>query len=260
MTTLNPPKPAAMTPVMTKTKVANPQVAVVVPTFNEAENLPILAERLFDLNVPNLRLIVVDDASPDGTGEIAKALSRETGGRVQVIERTGKQGLGTTYVAGFAKALAEGADYVVQMDADLSHSPRYIPVLLDKLQTFDVAVGSRYARGGGVDEEWSFGRRFISSSGNFGIRTVTGVKVRDATGGFKAFRSDVLRSLDWSSFRCTGFGFQAEVAHACQRKGYRVVEHPIIFEDRTRGKSKMSVSIMVEAMWKLLPLRWSRER
>ncbi|MYB48855.1 MAG: polyprenol monophosphomannose synthase [Dehalococcoidia bacterium] len=234
----------------------NPTVAVVVPTYNEAENLPVLAARLFALGIPGLTLIVVDDGSPDGTGEVAKQLAGQYDGQVELVQRHGKEGLGPAYIAGFSHALDGGADIIVQMDADLSHQPEYIPQFIDDLGESDVVIGSRYVSGGGVDEHWGILRRLISSGGNWGIRTVTGVKVKDATGGFKAFRQSVLRSIDFSQIRCAGFGFQAEINHTCERMGCVVTEHPIVFIDRTMGKSKMSLDIMIEAMWKLLPLRW----
>ena len=234
----------------------NSKVAVVVPTYNEAENLPVLAARLFALGIPGLTLIVVDDGSPDGTGEVAKQLAVQYNGRVELVQRHSKEGLGPAYIAGFSHALDGGADVIVQMDADLSHQPEYIPQFIDALGESDVVIGSRYVSGGGVDEHWGIMRRLISSGGNWGIRTVTGVKVKDATGGFKAFRQSVLRSIDFSQIRCVGFGFQAEINHACERMGCVVTEHPIVFIDRTMGKSKMSLDIMIEAMWKLLPLRW----
>ena len=233
-----------------------PKVAVVVPTYNEAENLPVLAERLSALDIPGLTLIVVDDGSPDGTGEVAKQLAAQYDGRVELVQRHRKEGLGPAYIAGFSHALDAGADVIVQMDADLSHQPEYIPQFIDALGESDVVIGSRYVSGGGVDEHWGIMRRLISSGGNWGIRTVTGVKVKDATGGFKAFRQSALRSIDFSQIRCAGFGFQAEINHTCERMGYIVTERPIIFIDRTMGKSKMSLGIMIEAMWKLLPLRW----
>ena len=238
------------------TEVRNPKVAVVVPTYNEAENLPLLTERLFSLDISALTLIVVDDGSPDGTGEVALQLAAKYDGRVELVQRHRKEGLGPAYIAGFSHALDAGADYIVQMDADLSHQPEYIPKFVDALEESDVVVGSRYVSGGGVDEHWGVMRRLISSGGNWGIRAVTGVKIKDATGGFKAFRQNVLQSIDFSQIRCAGFGFQAEINHACERMGFVVIEHPIIFIDRTMGKSKMSLGIMVEAMWKLLPLRW----
>ena len=233
-------------------------VAVVVPTYNEAENLPELAERIFALGLPNPKLLIVDDGSPDGTGEVAAKLTQLYDGRVEVMQRGSKLGLGTAYVHGFSKALAEGADYVFQMDADLSHAPEYLPEFLKELDHADVVVGSRYVTGGGVDQTWSWLRRLVSSGGNFGIRTIAGLRVRDATSGFKAFKAPALQSLDLDRFECKGFAFQAEVAHACQRRGFRVVEHPIVFTDRSKGRSKMSMGIVTEAVWRLLPLRWKR--
>ena len=159
---------------------------------------------------------------------------------------------------GFTRALDAGSDFVVEMDADLSHDPSYLPTFLDQLQNADVVVGSRYVEGGGADAEWGGWRRSLSALGNLGIRAIVGLKVKDATSGFKAFRGDALCGLDVAKFRCRGFGFQAEVAHACQRKGYRVVEHPIVFGRRAAGRSKMSLFIIVEAIWRLLPLRWRR--
>ena len=238
----------------------NARIAVVVPTYNEAENLPVLAERLFALDLPGLIVIVVDDGSPDGTGEVAARLAEQYDGRVELVQRHKKEGLGPAYIAGFAHALDGDADYIVQMDADLSHQPEYVPQFIAALEDADVVVGSRYVEDGGVDEHWGILRRFISSGGNWGIRTVTGVKIKDATGGFKAFRESVLRSIGFTQIRCAGFGFQAEVNYTCERLGYTVIEHPIIFIDRTMGKSKMSLGIMIEAMWKLLLLRWKAAR
>jgi len=234
--------------------------AVVIPTYNESENLPVLTERLFAQNIPNLRIIFVDDGSPDGTEQVAWELSEKYGGRIEVVQRGRKMGLGSAYVAGFRKALDEGADFVIQMDADLSHKPEYLPKFLASLEEADVVVGSRYARGGGVEEDWGLSRKILSGGGNVGIRAIAGLKVKDTTAGFKAFRAGVLRSFDLGQLRCKGFGFQAEVAHACQRLGYEVVEYPIIFANRYKGKSKMSTGIIVEAFWRLLPLRLSRKR
>ena len=238
----------------------DPHVVIVIPTYNEAANLEELTRRIFALDIPNVRIILVDDGSPDGTGEKAQELSEKYDGRIEVVQRGGKLGLGTAYVRGFSQALSEGADYVLQMDADLSHPPEAIPALLGKLKEAEVVVGSRYVEDGGVDESWSLSRRALSYFGNLGIRLITGLRVRDATSGFKAFQAGALRALDMSEFRCTGFAFQTEMAHACQRNAYTVAEHPIIFVDRTRGQSKMSLAIVIEAFWKLLPLRWSRRR
>ena len=231
------------------------RVAVIVPTYNEAANMPELASRLFGLGLADVRLYIVDDASPDGTAAVARRLSGEYGGRIEVISRSGKLGLGTAYVTGFARALEEEVDCIVQMDADLSHAPEETPKMLAMLRSFDVVVGSRYTRQGGSDPAWSAKRRALSASGNFLIRLVTGVDVKDVTSGFKAYRAEALRSLDLSRVRCIGFGFQAEIAHYCQAKGLKVAEHPITFMERTRGDSKMSFRIIAEAIWKLTLLR-----
>ena len=233
-------------------------VAVVVPTYDEAQNLPGLVDRIFALGIPNTRLIVVDDSSPDGTAEVARELAGKVYGKLELIQRRGKEGLGTAYIEGFSRALAEGADYVLQMDADLSHAPEYIPAFLEALESADVVVGSRYVKGGGADPSWSLKRRFLSHLANLGIRMVCGLNVKDATSGFKGFRASALRSLKFEKARCRGFGFQAEVAHACQRHGLRVVEYPVVFVDRTKGRSKMSVAIVLEALWRLLLLRMRR--
>ena len=241
--------------VRVENRMTAPRVAVVVPTYNEAENMPELVSRLFSLGIDGLRLYVVDDNSPDGTAEVARRLSDERGGGIEVISRRAKLGLGTAYVAGFARALEDGCDYVAQMDADLSHSPDHLPAMLRKLRDADVVVGSRYTEGGGSDPSWGFKRRLLSAFGNHVIRLVTGLEVRDVTSGFKAYTAAALRSLDMEAFRCAGFGFQSEVAYQCQSRGHVALEHPIIFMDRTRGKSKMSLHIIAEAVWKLTLLR-----
>ena len=233
--------------------------AIVVPTYNEAENLPLLAERIFSLGVPDMRIIVVDDNSPDGTADVARALRDHYGSRLDIIERSAKNGLGTAYKVGFRQAIEQDANYVIQMDADLSHAPEYIPEFLKELERADVVVGSRYTAGGGVDKEWRFRRHLLSALANYGIRAVVGLKVRDSTTGFKAFRADALRAIDFDEFRCKGFGFQAEVAYACQRRGHRVVEYPITFYDRAHGESKLSLSIILEALWRLFLLRWQQK-
>ena len=234
------------------------KVAVVVPTYNEAANMPELVRRLFSLGIEELRLYVVDDNSPDGTAQVAHRLSGEHDGRIEVISRQAKLGLGTAYVAGFTKALEDDCDYVVQMDADLSHVPDHLPAMLCKLEGADVVVGSRYTEGGGSDPSWGLKRRLLSAFGNHVIRFVTGLRVKDVTSGFKAYTASALGSLDMDSFRCKGFGFQSEVAFQCQSKGYVVLEHPIVFIDRIKGKSKMSIHIIVEAICKLTLLRLRR--
>ncbi|HIM55186.1 MAG TPA: polyprenol monophosphomannose synthase [Candidatus Latescibacteria bacterium] len=233
-------------------------VTIVVPTYNEAECLPLLAERIFALGISDTRLIVVDDSSPDGTASVAMELSAKHGGRVEVISRRRKEGLGPAYLEGFSMAVETGSDYVVQMDADLSHDPRHIPAFLDELKQADVVVGSRYVPRGGVDPGWSLKRRMLSYYANLGIRLVTGLDVKDPTSGFKGFRASAVKLICRNRFRCKGFGFQVEVASLCQRNGLRVTQHPITFIDRVHGRSKMSLRIVLEALWCLLPLRFGR--
>ncbi len=234
------------------------RVVVVVPTFNEAANLSTLVRRLTALPIPSLHLLVVDDASPDGTGDLADSLAREDPARFSVLHRSGKLGLGTAYTAGFRQALTLGAEAVVQMDADLSHAPEDVVPMLKSLADADVVVGSRYVQGGGVDQNWGVGRRLLSRGGNLYARWIGGLRPRDATSGFKAYRRRVLETLDLDAIRCRGFAFQAEVALLCQRHGFRVVEHPILFVDRSQGTSKMSWRIVVEALWRLAFLRLRR--
>ena len=231
-------------------------VTVVIPTYNEADNLPTLLSGLFGLKIPNLHLVVVDDGSPDGTGELAKNLGLELNGTVKVIQRGSKKGLGTAYMEGFKEALLMGSDIIIQMDADLSHELQYVPKFLEALEKSDVVVGSRYISGGGVSETWSISRRILSSIGNFGIRIASGVKVQDATSGFKAFRAEALASFNMCQFRSKGFAFQVEVAYACEKRGFIVREHPIVFAERSGGKSKMSLFIILEALWNLPTMRW----
>ena len=235
--------------------VAAVRVAIVIPTYNEAENLPRLVEQLDALGVPGLGYVVVDDGSPDGTGEVAERLAASHPGRFIVVHRKGKQGLGTAYVAGFRAALGAGAEHIVEMDADLSHPPAEVPKMLEKLRDADVVTGSRYVQGGSADPSWGFLRRQTSAWGNRGIRRILGLRVRDATSGFKAFRRSALEAIGLHNLRLAGFGFQAEVAYACQKRGLRVVEHPYNFVDRKLGKSKMSLGIVAEAFWRLTLLR-----
>ena len=233
-------------------------VVVVIPTFNEAENIRVIVEQLLSLDVPKLGVLFVDDSSPDGTGEIADELTRECPGRIVVAHRQGKLGLGTAYVAGFKIALESGAPYIVQMDCDLSHPPAEVPRMVDALQNSDVVVGTRYSGGGDVDPNWNVSRVLLSKWANFGIRMILGLRVRDATGGFKAYRSNALETINLDRLSITGFGFQAEVAYRTQREGLTTAEHPYTFMERTAGKSKMSLQIAVEAFWRLTLLRLKR--
>jgi dolichol-phosphate mannosyltransferase len=234
---------------------SSPKIVIVVPTYNEAETLPLLIEKVIEQGIDGLGFVVVDDGSPDGTGDIADMLASEYSGSFLVIHRAGKQGLGTAYMAGFRAALAAGAEQIIEMDADLSHPPEVLSGLIRELDEADVAVASRYTNGGGVDPNWSWGRRQISYWGNICIRMILGLKVKDATAGFKGFRRNTLESIGIERLRLTGFGFQAEVAYRCQKAGMRIVEHPYVFMDRTVGSSKMTFGIVVEAFFALSWLR-----
>ncbi len=233
-------------------------VAVVIPTFNERDNIGNIVQQLLALNVPKLGALFIDDSSPDGTGEIADDLATQHPGRIMVAHRSGKLGLGTAYIAGFKIALDQNVQRVVQMDCDLSHPPVEVPAMLEALVDSDVVVGTRYSNGGDVDPNWKMSRVLLSKLANFGIRTILGLKVHDATGGFKAYRSDALRAIDLERLTITGFGFQAEVAYRVQQCRLRVSEHPYIFMERTAGKSKMSLQIAIEAFWRLTLLRLKR--
>lgn len=217
---------------------------VIIPTYNESGNLPRFVPALLGLG-PTLEVLVVDDASPDGTGELAEALGRETG-RVRVLHRSGKLGLGSAYVAGFRYALERGYERVVQMDADFSHRPEDLPRLLEASDSADLVIGSRGIPGGRV-ENWSYLRRFVSWGGNFYARLLLGLPIRDCTGGFKCWRREALTAIDLESVGSNGYGFQVEMNHLCHRAGMRVVEVPITFPDRTAGASKMSFGIFEAA-------------
>jgi len=225
---------------------------VVVPTYNELENLASLVPAILAVD-PELDILVVDDNSPDGTGDLAESLSRETG-RVQVLHRTGKLGLGTAYVAGFTYALSHGYELIVEMDADFSHRPEDLPRLLQAAETADVVIGSRNVPGGRV-ENWSMLRHLVSKGGSLYARLLLALPMHDCTGGFKCFRRAALEALDLSRLRSSGYAFQVEVNFACSRAGLRIAEVPIIFPDRVRGTSKMSGTIALEAAVLVLRLR-----
>lgn len=233
------------------------RIFVVIPTYNEAGNLREIRDALFGLPFQDLNLVVVDDNSPDGTGRIADELAEQDPGRITVIHRQGKMGLGTAYAVGFQVALEMGAEVVVQMDADFSHSPEYLPKMVELLADFDVVVGSRYVSGGGTDTRWSWWRYLLSWWANqVYTRMILGVEVQDATAGFKVFRREVLAAIDLSGVVSNGYVFQVEVAYLCHRMGYRVKEIPIYFEDRRIGRSKMDVPVKIEAVWRVWQIRW----
>ncbi len=230
---------------------------VVIPTYNEADNLPLIVASVLSLGVPNLSVLVVDDESPDGTGEVADKLAARNPGLVQVIRRSGPRGLGRAYITGFKRALYLGADRIIQMDADFSHSPDCIPEMLEKSNEYDVVVGSRYVPGGKLDENWGIGRYFLSWWANaVYAKLVLGLRVRDATAGFKCWRREVLEAIDLDSIRSNGYVFQVEMAYVTEKLGFRVLEIPIYFEDRRKGQSKMSVPVKLEAAWRVWEIKW----
>jgi dolichol-phosphate mannosyltransferase len=226
---------------------------VVIPTYNEADNLEAIAEAALEALPEGARVIVVDDASPDGTGEIAEGLAASTG-VVEVIHRGAKQGLGPAYVAGFERALEAGASLVAQMDADFSHDPVDLPRLIAAAADADLVLGSRYVEGGGVTD-WGAVRRAISRGGSGYARRALGIGIRDLTGGFKVFHPEVLEAIDLPSLESRGYAFQVETTYRALRRGFRVVEVPITFRDRRVGESKMSKRIVLEAAWRVPAMR-----
>lgn len=230
------------------------KTTIVIPTYNEAKNLPVLVEKLFELPLEDLSILVVDDNSPDGTGNIAEELCVQHNGRVSVLHRAGKLGLGTAYIQGFQLAMEKGAEAVGQMDADFSHPPEKIIELVKTLESCDMALGSRYVPGGKLDERWPFWRKALSGWGNFYARTILGLKLRDVTGGFRLWKSHTLKSMPLDRIRSNGYIFQVEMAYVANKLGFKFKEVPIYFADRRWGQSKMSFRIQIEAairVWQL---------
>ncbi|MGZ5323646.1 MAG: polyprenol monophosphomannose synthase [Solirubrobacterales bacterium] len=234
------------------------EVWVVLPTYNEAENLERIAAAILERLPERRRLLIVDDSSPDGTGRIADRLAAERDD-VEVLHRQAKEGIGPAYIAGFRRALAGGADLIIEMDADFSHDPAYLPQLLRAIENADLVIGSRYVPGGGVTE-WGKVRRFISRGGSSYARAMLGLEVRDLTGGFKCFRREVLEAIDLDAVTAKGYAFQVEMTYRAIQAGFRVVEVPIVFRDRTQGNSKMSRAIFAEAIWRVPAMRVRRQR
>jgi dolichol-phosphate mannosyltransferase len=224
------------------------RVLVIVPTYNEADNVPVILDRLFAA-VPDAQALVVDDGSPDGTGEVADKLATEDG-RIEVLHRTEKAGLGAAYVAGFRRGLAAGYDVLVEMDADGSHAPEQLPRLLAALAHADVVLGSRWVPGGQV-QNWPKSREALSRGANLYTRLALGVDLHDATGGYRAYRRAVLEAIELDSIASHGYCFQIDLAWRAVQAGFRVTEVPITFADRERGESKMSGGIVREALFKV---------
>ncbi|MDX6582645.1 MAG: dolichol-phosphate mannosyltransferase [Solirubrobacterales bacterium] len=240
---------------------ANPEpglVWLVLPTYNEAANLEAIVAAILEQLPADRRLLIVDDSSPDGTGEIADRLGAADPD-VEVLHRPGKQGLGPAYVAGFHRALAAGARLIAQMDADFSHDPADLPRLLAAAREADLVLGSRYVEGGGV-AEWGPGRRLISRGGSAYARALLGLRVGDLTGGFKVFRRQVLETIDLETIPSLGYAFQIETTYRAVRAGFRVVEVPIVFRERRVGESKMTGSIVLEAALRVPAMRIARRR
>jgi dolichol-phosphate mannosyltransferase len=230
---------------------------IVLPTYNEAENLPQIVPAIL-AQLPAATLLVVDDGSPDGTGRLADEMAA-TDPRVRVLHRRAKEGLGRAYVAGFLAALEAGAQHVVQMDADGSHDPARLPALVGALDEVDLVIGSRYVAGGEV-RNWGLLRRLISRGGSIFARLVLRLPAHDLTGGYKAWRADVLAATPWQRLHSGGYVFQIEMTYLAVRRGARLREVPIVFEDRRAGISKMSRRIIVEALWVVLRLRFDELR
>ncbi|MEV3860478.1 polyprenol monophosphomannose synthase [Streptomyces sp. NPDC050095] len=249
-------KPAIRAAALPDDWAATP-LTVVMPTYNEAGNLPRMAEALMALDLPGLRLLVVDDSSPDGTGEIAESYVERFGAeRMGVLHRAGKEGLGRAYAAGMAQAVADGARFVLQMDADGSHPVPKVPEMLGVALSSGagVTIGSRYVQGGTLDASWGAHRKLLSRWANAYAGTILGTRVRDITGGFNLWREDTLRAIDLASVDSAGYSFQVEMKYRALRRGYGIMEVPIHFEDRTVGESKMDLMVQLESVampWKL---------
>jgi dolichol-phosphate mannosyltransferase len=230
-----------------------PRATICLPTYNERENLGPMVAALLERLGPDDRILVVDDGSPDGTGELADRLAAQHD-RVSVLHRATKSGLGPAYIAGFHRALADGAELVLEMDCDFSHDPDDVPRLIATAADADLVLGSRYVKDGGV-ANWGAGRRFISRAGSWYAQMLLSTHLRDLTGGFKCYRREVLEGIDLDAVSAKGYAFQIETTYRTLRKGFRVVEIPITFTDREAGHSKMSRSIVLEAIWRVPLLR-----
>jgi dolichol-phosphate mannosyltransferase len=227
--------------------------AVVIPTYNEAENIERLVKQILDLGL-GLQVIVVDDNSPDGTGSIVDGLAA-TDQQVSVVHRAGKLGLGTAYIAGFKKALVDGAPIVFSMDADFSHDPKYLPAMVEKSRADDLVIGSRYVPGGGTSG-CTTPRKALSQGANLFAKTLLGLKAKDCTAGFRCYRRQVLETIDLDSIFSSGYSFLIEMLNRCEKKGFTVGEVPIIFVNRQRGASKISRTEILKAMYTVMRLRW----
>jgi len=229
---------------------------IVIPTYNEKNNLAGLVKEILALAIGNLSIIIVDDNSPDGTGILADELAQNFSG-VKVIHRAAKSGLGSAYIAGFKMALAGGADYIMEMDADFSHDSRYLPDFLREIATADLVLGSRYVKGGGI-KNWNWLRKTVSALGNFYARMILGAPINDLTGGFKCYRRAVLAKINLDELDSAGYVFQIETTYLALKLGFAIKEIPIIFTERRAGDSKFNFKIFFEALWRVLLLRFKK--
>ncbi len=230
------------------------KIYIIIPTYNEKNNIMVLVPQIFQLHIENLYILVVDDNSPDGTGEVVEDLKKEYP-NLDILHRQEKAGLGTAYVAGFREVLGRGANYIFEMDADLSHDSKYLVDFLKVINDCDLVLGSRYIKGGGVSN-WNLSRRLISKFGNIYARLILQLPYHDLTGGFKCYRREVLEEIGLDNLSSVGYNFQIESTYQAHKAGFRIREVPIIFTERAEGKSKFSLKIVLESFWKVLLLRF----
>ncbi len=232
------------------------RITIVIPTYNEAENLPKLVSALFSLPL-DVNILIVDDNSPDGTGDLAEGFSKEYPGRIDVLHRPGKMGLRSAYLNGFQKLFDGDAQAIVQMDADFSHDPAVLVEMSKLLESNDIVLGSRYVSGGSVDKKWPIWRKWLSAFGNFYARTILGLPLRDVTTGYRMWRSDALRQMPFERIQATGYIFLVEMIYLAHCLEFKIGETPIYFADRRFGKSKMSFKIQVEAALRIWQVLWN---
>ena len=232
---------------------------IVIPTYNEIENIEVILEKVFSLKL-GVDVLIVDDNSPDKTYEKVQELidANLYGGQLHLMIRQNKEGLGKAYVAGFKWCLERDYAFIIEMDADLSHDPKYLPSFIENIKEYDLVIGSRYVKGGGV-VNWSLLRKFISFGGSTYARTILGISIKDVTGGFKCFKREVLEAIDLDNLLSAGYAFQIEMNYRTILKGFKVKEVPIVFEDRIAGKSKMSKKIFIEALLNVVTLRMHKK-
>ena len=235
------------------------KITMVIPTYNESENLPKLVEDVLALPLDDIHILIVDDNSPDGTGELAEKLRVQYNDRIHCLHRAGKLGLGSAYREGFKKAIEEGADYIGQMDADFSHPIDKIPLMVKELEHADLVIGSRYVKGGSLDDNWPFYRKWLSGFGNAYARVILGLPNRDVTGGFKLWKKETLQAMPMDTIKSNGYVFQVEMNYVASKMGFKIVEIPIYFQERTMGKSKMNMRISMEAAWRTIALRFQHQ-